>query len=69
MRIIILDTKNRVVDNINRYQGTVNSSVRRAAEIFRPAIVRNCPGVIICHNHRRKSIFPKIRTYGILGGA
>src|SRR5215467_219168 len=51
MRIIILDTKNQVVENINRYQGTVNSSVLRAAEIFRPAIIRNCPGVIICHNH------------------
>ena len=51
MRIIILDTKNQVVENISRYQGTVNSSVLRAAEIFRPAIIRNCPGVIICHNH------------------
>ncbi len=51
MRILILDTKNQVVDNISRYQGTVNSSVLRAAEIFRPAITRNCPGVIICHNH------------------
>ncbi len=36
---------------INRYQGTVNSSVLRAAEIYRPAIIRNCPAVIICHNH------------------
>jgi DNA repair protein RadC len=51
MRILVLDTKNQVVDNISRYQGTVNSSVLRAAEIFRPAITRNCPGVIICHNH------------------
>ena len=51
MRILILDTKNQVVENISRYQGTVNSSVLRAAEIFRPAITRNCPGVIICHNH------------------
>jgi len=51
MRIIILDTKNQVVENITRYQGTVNSSVLQAAEIFRPAIIRNCPGVIICHNH------------------
>lgn len=51
MRIITLDTKNQVVENINRYQGTVNSSVLRVAEIFRPAITRNCPGVIICHNH------------------
>jgi DNA repair protein RadC len=23
----------------------------RAAEIFRPAIIRNCPGLILCHNH------------------
>jgi DNA repair protein RadC len=51
MRILVLDTKNRVVDNISRYQGTVNSSVLRAAEIYRPAILRNCPAVIICHNH------------------
>src|ERR1700682_6274161 len=49
MRILILDTKNQVVENINRYQGTVNSSVLRAAEIYRPAVIRNCPGVIICH--------------------
>src|SRR6266571_4802009 len=51
MRILILDTKNQVIENISRYQGTVNSSVLRAAEIFRPAIIRNCPGVIVCHNH------------------
>src|SRR5438876_11727903 len=51
MRILVLDTKNRVVENISRYQGTVNSSVLRAAEIYRPAVIRNCPAVIICHNH------------------
>ena len=33
------------------YQGTDNSSVLRAAEVFRPAIIRNCPGLILCHNH------------------
>src|SRR5260221_11152558 len=51
MRILILDTKNQVVENISCYQGTVNSSVLRAAEIYRPAILRNCPAVLICHNH------------------
>jgi DNA repair protein RadC len=51
MRILVLDTKNQVVENINRYQGTVNSSVLRVAEIFRPAITRNCPAMIVCHNH------------------
>lgn len=51
MHILILDTKNQVVENVKCYKGTVNSSVLRSAEVFRPAIVRNCPNVIICHNH------------------
>ncbi len=51
MHILILDTKNQLVENIKRYKGTVNSSVLRSAEIFRPAIIRNCPSMIICHNH------------------
>ncbi len=51
MRILVLDTKNQVVENIDRYKGTVNSSVLRAAEIFRPAITRNCPAILVCHNH------------------
>jgi DNA repair protein RadC len=51
MLILVLDTKNRVVENISRYQVTVNSSVLRAAEVFRPAINRTCPGLILCHNH------------------
>jgi len=59
MRILILDTKNQVIENISRYQGTVNSSVLRAAEIFRPAIIRNCPGVI--GNHRFVSLKERLR--------
>ncbi len=51
VRVIVLDTKNQVVCDIVLYQGTVNSSVQRAAEIFRPAIIRNCPSIIVCHNH------------------
>jgi len=51
MRILILDTKNHVVENIARYKGTVNSSVLRAAEVFRAAVIRNCPSVIVAHNH------------------
>ena len=51
MHILVLDTKNQLVELIKRYKGTVNSSVLRSAEVFRPAIVRNCPNIIICHNH------------------
>ncbi|HLI87131.1 MAG TPA: DNA repair protein RadC [Ktedonobacteraceae bacterium] len=51
MHILILDTKHQVVERIRRYKGTVNSSVLRSSEVFRPAVVRNCPNVIVCHNH------------------
>jgi DNA repair protein RadC len=51
LRVLCLDTKNHVVANLKLYQGTLNSSVLRVAEIFRPAITRNCAGIINCHNH------------------
>jgi DNA repair protein RadC len=50
-RILLLDAKSQLVEKASLYQGTANSSVLRAAEIFRPAIIRNCPGLILCHNH------------------
>ena len=51
LRVILLDSKNQVVEIVPLYRGTINSSVLRAAEIFRLALVRNCPGIIVCHNH------------------
>ncbi len=51
MRILLLDAKGQMVEKISSYQGTANSSVLRAAEIFRSAIIRNCPGLILCHKH------------------
>ena len=51
LRILVLDTKHQVVANLVLYQGTAHSLVLRVAEIFRPAIVRNGTGIIVCHNH------------------
>jgi DNA repair protein RadC len=51
VRILLLDSKGQLVEKISSYQGTANSSVLRAAEVFRPAVIRNCPGLILCHNH------------------
>jgi DNA repair protein RadC len=51
MRILLLDAKSQLVEKASLYQGTANSSVLRAAEVFRPAIIRNCLGLILCHNH------------------
>ena len=51
MRVLLLDTKNCVISSHILYKGTVNCSVLRVAELFRPALVRNCPAILVCHNH------------------
>jgi DNA repair protein RadC len=50
-RVLLLDAKGQLVEQVGLYQGTANSSVLRAAEVYRPAVIRNCPAIIICHNH------------------
>jgi DNA repair protein RadC len=51
LRVLLLDTRGQLVEQVSLYQGNANSSVLRAAEFFRPAVIRKCPGLILCHNH------------------
>ncbi|MDP2949776.1 MAG: JAB domain-containing protein [Chloroflexota bacterium] len=51
LRVILLDTRNRVLDVVMVYQGNVGSAVVRMAELFRDAIVANAPAVVLVHNH------------------
>ncbi len=51
LRVICLDTKNHVIAQQSVYQGTINSSAVRAAEVFRPAITRACLSIVVVHNH------------------
>ncbi len=51
IRVILLDTRNHVLDVVMVYQGNVNTAVVRMAELFREAIVVNAPAVILVHNH------------------
>jgi DNA repair protein RadC len=38
LRVLLLDTRNRVLDIVEVYSGSVNSSQVRVAEVFRPAV-------------------------------
>lgn len=49
--VLLLDTKNHVLDFARLYQGSVNASLIRIAEVFRDAIKRNCAAIIVAHNH------------------
>jgi DNA repair protein RadC len=51
LRVILLDTRNQVLDIICIYRGSLNSSQVRVAELFKAAVRRSCAAVIIVHNH------------------
>ena len=51
LRVLLLDTKNNVLGQRVIYQGNVNSSMIRPAEVLRPAVVEAVPNIIVCHNH------------------
>jgi DNA repair protein RadC len=43
MRVLLLDARGQLIEKASLYQGTANSAVLRAAEVFRPAVTRKCP--------------------------
>ncbi len=51
LRLLLLDTKNRVLATPTVYKGNVNTTVVRIAELFREAIRHNSTGLIVAHNH------------------
>ncbi len=51
LRVILLNTRNQVLDTVEVYHGSVNTSQVRTGEVFRDAIRRNATAVIIVHNH------------------
>ena len=51
LRVLLLDTKNRVLRIATVYQGSVNSAQVRVAEVFKDAIRLNAPAFVLAHNH------------------
>ena len=51
LRVFLLDTKNRVVRIQPLYQGSLNQSTVRVAEVFKAAIRENCVSIAVAHNH------------------
>ena len=51
LRVLLLDTRNHVLETVEVYKGSVNSSQVRVGEVFRPAIRRGASALIVVHNH------------------
>ena len=51
MVVMALDTRNRMLDVVEIYHGSLNSSMVRIGELFKPALQRNAAAILIAHNH------------------
>jgi DNA repair protein RadC len=51
LRVMLLDRRNRVLETVEVYKGSVNSSQVRVGEVFKEAIRKNASAVIVIHNH------------------
>ncbi|MEW5985039.1 MAG: DNA repair protein RadC [Chloroflexota bacterium] len=49
--VALLDTRNRVMKIAEIYKGSLNTSVVRLGEVFRPAIEMAAAAIIVAHNH------------------
>ena len=51
LKVVLLNTKNRVLGTEDLYSGSLNAAIVRPAEVFRAAIRRNCAAIAVVHNH------------------
>ncbi|RMF49569.1 MAG: JAB domain-containing protein [Anaerolineae bacterium] len=51
LRVLLLNTRNHVLDIRTVYRGSLNSSQVRVGELFKDAIRRNAAAIIVVHNH------------------
>ncbi len=50
--VLVLDTRNRLIgEPVEVYHGSVNSTLIRVGELFRPAVRANATSILVAHNH------------------
>lgn len=51
LRVMLLDTRNHVLNTYTIYRGSLNTSQVRVGELFKNAIRRSAAAIIVIHNH------------------
>ncbi|MBN2502027.1 MAG: DNA repair protein RadC [Anaerolineales bacterium] len=51
LRVMLLNTRNQVMDIVELYHGSLNASMVRVGEVFMPAVRRNAASILVVHNH------------------
>lgn len=57
-KVVLLNTKNEIICDVDVSKGTLNSSLVHPREVFREAIKRSSNKIILMHNHPSGSIEP-----------
>jgi DNA repair protein RadC len=65
LRALMLSTRNQLIGISDVYKGNVNSAFVRASEVYRDAVRRNAPCVIVVHNHPSGDPTPSADDIGI----
>ena len=50
-KVVLLNTKNEIITDVDISMGTLNSSLVHPREVFREAIIRSSNKIILLHNH------------------
>ncbi len=58
LRVLLLSTRNHVIEITEVYKGSVNSSQVRIAEVFQAAIAQKASAIIAAHNHPSGDVTP-----------
>jgi DNA repair protein RadC len=58
LRVILLDTRNRVIAIPTVYRGSLNTAMVRVGEVFKHAIRENAAAILVAHNHPSKDPSP-----------
>jgi DNA repair protein RadC len=66
-RVVLLDTRNRVVRTIQLYHGSLNTSLVRVGEVFRDAVRMNAAAIILVHNHPSGDPSPSPEDVAVTG--
>jgi len=56
--VMCLDVKNQPTAINICHIGSLNASIVHPREVMKTAILSNSASIIVCHNHRRMSVFP-----------
>jgi DNA repair protein RadC len=56
--VVLLDTKNQVIDIVEISRGTINQAIVHPRDVFKLAIRRNSNSIIVSHNHPSNCVEP-----------